>query len=89
MKIKFQGRYTTEELKTLITKIIERLEKYGVTETTGTNLYLNLYNESGDEIMIVDNGEEITQMTYQKAKKPVSKEKSAKSQAKTPLKLVK
>ena len=91
MRLKLQGRYTTEELKTIIPNLIETLERYGTTEVTGANLYLNLYDESGDEIMITnDKGEEIAQMTYQKPKKPVSKKKVLSvSGCKPDLKLVK
>lgn len=52
MRVKFEGKRTLVELREELEVCLKRMEGLGIKSVTGTNLYFNPCNESGEEIIL-------------------------------------
>jgi hypothetical protein len=77
MRIVLKGRYTITELRIALSKMIDKIERRGVTEVTGTNLYLTLYDEQNDVIAFSSNAKD--EISYKKTDKLVEVANESKS----------
>ena len=71
MRIKVHGRYTTGQLKVVLTKLIQKIEFHGVRTVTGTNLYISLHDAEGEPMVLTKDAEK-DEIIYRKTDKPDS-----------------
>lgn len=52
MRVKFEGKRTLAELREELEACLKRMEGLGIKSVSGTNLYFNPCNESGEEVIL-------------------------------------
>lgn len=52
MRVKFEGKRTIAELREEFEACLKRMEGLGIKSVTGTNLYFNPCDESGEEVVL-------------------------------------
>lgn len=70
MRVKIIGKRSVQELREQLERFIDQVERLGITHVTGTNIYFNPIDETGDEVEIIQaDGEVLNGWAYTNPKK--------------------